>query len=62
VIRIVLLAALLPLCGCAAAALPWVAAAGGILTGTAALTNADVSAAKAYVAWRNGQAAPAAKP
>lgn len=38
------------LCGCVPVA--YYAAAGGILTGMAAVTNADVSAIKAYCEWR----------
>ena len=50
---LVLLCLLLP--GCAAM-LP-AAGASGILFGVAAVTNADVNAAEAYLAWRRGSSA-----
>ena len=63
-IRAVSLVALLTLSGCVSA--PILVGVGGVLTGIAGLTNADVSAAEAYVAWRKTQAtatpAPSAAP
>lgn len=49
--------------GCASLPVAAYAGIGAILTGTAALTNADVSAAEAYCRWRGGcESAPTAKP
>ena len=53
-----LLLAILGLSGCGVAPVIWVGAAGGILTGVAAVTNADVNAAEAYCKWRGGCGAP----
>jgi hypothetical protein len=52
------LVALLALSGCQAIPPAMVVGIGGILTGGAALTNADVSAAEAYVNWRKSQTVP----
>lgn len=54
-IRLVLLALLVTLSGCTA---PMAMAVGGVLMGVAAVTNADVNAAQAYVDWRNGKPKP----
>ena len=65
---ILVLAVALPLLsGCVMSApVAYWAAAGGILTGAAAVTNADVNAAEAYCKLRGGCAnivpAPAVKP
>ncbi len=48
------------LCGCGVP-VAYIAAIGGVLTGTAAVTNADVSAAEAYCKWRGGCGAAPAK-
>ena len=65
---ILVLAVALPLLSGCIGAVPvaYLAAAGGILTGVAAVTNADVNAAEAYCKFRGGCAnivpAPAVKP
>lgn len=56
--RVILLAAALPLAGCGASLLPWAVASGGILTGVAGVTNADVSLFKAYIDWRTASSTP----
>lgn len=54
-IRAGLLILLLALPGCS---VPAMVAAGGVLTGVAAVTNADVQAAEAYAQWRRAQTPP----
>ncbi len=48
-IRLLAFAALVALSGCT---VPMAMAVGGVLMGAAAVTNADVGAAQAYVEWR----------
>lgn len=55
-IRLAAIAALIILSGCT---VPALMATGGVLMGVAAVTNADVSAAQAYVDWRKEMVAKA---